>query len=599
MKKICSITLAFSILWLSNSINAQSVKINEIMYNFGFNLDKLESGNWIEMYNTTNTPVNLSGWQIHFGTAQFTISSGSIPANGFIVASSKDSLMAVNYPSVPLLGESVSGGLDDKSETIKIFNSSNVLVDEVTYFDDTPWPDCADGTGQTLSLSSTSANNDLPTSWVCSGTIGGTPGVANSVGCSSVQNVIINELNYKSSSANDAGDWIELHNLEGSPVNVSGWYVMDSDTLYIIPPNTSIAAGGFLVVASEKTKFGGIHNSLANSPALLGSSLMSFSGNGEQIALLTNNRCMVDELNYNDSAPWPTEPDGDGPTMALINPSFNNKVAGSWASSAASGDLLGTPAASNNIPNPCSTAPPALVINELNYDSDGANNPSNWIEIYNPGTSPVNLTNYKINNKGEQYKIPSGTTIGAMDYLVFADSLAKFDFVIECPPANLHQANTYLNFGNGGDLVSIYSFVTNDYGCLIDSVRYNDKAPWPATAAGTGNTLELINTSSDNTIATNWAASNFYLGSPGIANQQATATVCPCDNFNITKTGNQLINSNEILKAENNILISTLNYLVNPGVNVKFTAGNCIEIKEIQVPAAASTNFIAEIKNCQ
>ena len=41
----------------------------------------------------------------------------------------------------------------------------------------------------------------------------------------------------------------------------------------------------------------------------------------------------MDSLEYDDSSPWPTEPDGNGPTLELINPYLDNSLAASWTSS--------------------------------------------------------------------------------------------------------------------------------------------------------------------------------------------------------------------------------------------------------------------------
>lgn len=599
MNKISLLTFTICMLFFNHALKSQNVVINEIMYNFGFNLDKLESGNWIELYNTTNNNINLDGWQIQFGINTYTITNKSIAANGYLVASSKDSLVAINYPGVPLLGESLGFGLDDGSETIKIFDSNNVLVDEIAYTDDAPWPTCADGDGQSLSLSSATADNSLPGSWYCSGSLGGSPGVSNANSCTTaLGNIVINELNYKSNSGADAGDWIELHNAGSSNVDLSGWSMLDSDTLYIIPQGTVIPSNGFIVIATDLTKFNSIHPTV-DPTKVFGDSGISLSGNGEQVALITNNRCLVDELDYNDSAPWPKAPDGDGPTLTLIDPAYNNTVAGSWTSSAVvQGNDYGSPNQPNNVPDPCATAPSELIISEVNYDSDGDNNPSNWLEIYNPNGTEVDLSNFKINNKGDQYVIPQGTTIGAMDYLVFADSLNKFTFIMECPPENTHPFDTELNFSNGGDLISIYSGFSNDYGCLVDSVRYDNKAPWPIDIGGSGFTIELKNVNLDNSDPANWAASNFYLGSTGIANQQSSPTICPCDAVDVVRTGNLFIPNLTHYKAEKSVTFNTVNYILSQGSSCKITAGECILINQIDVLDPMS-NLTIEIKECQ
>jgi hypothetical protein len=51
----------------------------------------------------------------------------------------------------------------------------------------------------------------------------------------------------------------------------------------------------------------------------------------------------------------------------------------------------------------------------------------------------------------------------------------------------------------------------------MDSLEYDDQAPWPTEADGLGATLELVNPASDNTLGTNWKASLGH-GSPGKKN---------------------------------------------------------------------------------
>ena len=73
-----------------------------------------------------------------------------------------------------------------------------------------------------------------------------------------------------------------------------------------------------------------------------------------------------------------------------------------------------------------------------------------------------------------------------------------------------------MNFGlaGGSDEVRIF----DNFGVIIDSVSYDDEAPWPVEADGQGYSLELINIESDNSIAESWQASEYIQGSPGIEN---------------------------------------------------------------------------------
>jgi len=64
--------------------------------------------------------------------------------------------------------------------------------------------------------------------------------------------VVINEI-----AANPASgtDWIELKNTTDSAVDISGWGLSDdllNPTRYVLPPATSIAAGGYLLIACDR-----------------------------------------------------------------------------------------------------------------------------------------------------------------------------------------------------------------------------------------------------------------------------------------------------------------------------------------------------------
>ena len=571
----------------TSEIKAQDVVINEIMYNFGYNLNALEADDWVELYNNSGAPLDVSGWKVRFGTDAYIIPSYIIPTNSYVVVAERDSLLNINYPGVPYVGPT-NFGLSNSVETIRVFDDNNILVDIVAYSDISPWPTNADGNGMSLTLVSPFLDNNNGNNWTTSGVIGGTIGSANNIICGAAPpNIVINEINYKSNPSVNSGDWVELYNTTSSAVDISGWHFLDSDIEYTVPANTSLAANAHVVIASNIFQFNSIFPSVSN---VVGSSFLGLSGNGEQIALLTDTYCLVDQLEYNDSSPWPLEPDGLGPTLSLIDANYNNTIAGSWASSTAGSANYGTPGAINNIPNPCSITPANLVITEINYNS-GADDASNWIEIYNPNASAINLTDYTLNDSGDGFTIPPNTIIAANDYIVFAENTTQFQFVNNCVPN--FSGPTLNNLPNNGDIITLY----NSNGCLVDSVRYDDKLPWTDAADGTGFTLELINNNLDNSIATNWAASTQINGSAGYPNQQANPVICPCD-FTTFTYSNVPIFDGTFVKADD--WIRTVGVaIVVPGANVYFSAGDFVELNAGFEMLDTNINFCIEIDPCQ
>ena len=166
------------------------------------------------------------------------------------------------------------------------------------------------------------------------------------------------------------------------------------------------------------------------------------------------------------------------------------------------------------IPNFSSTdATIPIVINEINYRSSPDFNADDWIELYNPNSSSIDLSNWQIkdNDDTHVFIIPEGTLIEGDGYLVFVKD--ESDFISVFPNINYIGE---LGFGLGGsDSVRLY----NSTGTLQDEVAYESAAPWPVCADATGNTLELIASNLDNSLPENWGCINEN-GSPSTINSQ-------------------------------------------------------------------------------
>ncbi len=71
-----------------------------------------------------------------------------------------------------------------------------------------------------------------------------------------VAHVIISEAYYNPDTAHgdDPGnEWVELYNPTASPVDISGWSIMDATSTDAFPATTTIAAGGYLIVTGTST----------------------------------------------------------------------------------------------------------------------------------------------------------------------------------------------------------------------------------------------------------------------------------------------------------------------------------------------------------
>ena len=161
--------------------------------------------------------------------------------------------------------------------------------------------------------------------------------------------VVINEVMYNSAYDPDV-EYVELFNSGPSAVNLFEWYLLDSDLGH--PPcylEGVLDVGEYLVVAADNSvftaQFPGVPNYNANDfdPAGLGFGL---GNGGDTVNLFDDDDNLRDSVTYDDADPWPTSPDGDGPSLELVNPALDNALASSWGPSVSEG---GTPGSVNSV----------------------------------------------------------------------------------------------------------------------------------------------------------------------------------------------------------------------------------------------------------
>ncbi len=156
-------------------------------------------------------------------------------------------------------------------------------------------------------------------------------------------NIVINEIQYNPASTSGDEEYLELYNPSTTvAVDVSGWQIKgvgSSDGLWPVPNGTVIPKGGYVVFVSHDAAFRAAY---PGNHFVGGQFPGGLSGSGELIQLFDGAR-LVDEVNYDDADPWPTAPDGTGPSLELKNPTLDNSLATSWAAST----NAGTPNAQN------------------------------------------------------------------------------------------------------------------------------------------------------------------------------------------------------------------------------------------------------------
>ncbi|MBG0737866.1 PKD domain-containing protein [Paeniglutamicibacter antarcticus] len=152
--------------------------------------------------------------------------------------------------------------------------------------------------------------------------------------------IVISELNYHAGSDLDADDFVELTNTTAAPVDISGWS-FSAGVTGTFAAGTVLGAKGYLVVAKDTAQFQTTYGFAPN--AVYGGNL---SNGGETVTLVDAALATMDTVTYADVAPWPTAPDGTGPSLELRDLMADKSLPQSWGASLAAG---GTPGARNSI----------------------------------------------------------------------------------------------------------------------------------------------------------------------------------------------------------------------------------------------------------
>ncbi len=152
----------------------------------------------------------------------------------------------------------------------------------------------------------------------------------------------------------------------------------------------------------------------------------------------------------------------------------------------------------------------ALKVTEIQYHSASAQDSGDWVELYNAGAASVNLSGWILRDGSDDHAFllppvelaPGASLVACQD---------KFRFRL------FHSASVPVagDFGFGLDNSGGMLRLFRPDGSVAVSIRYDDEAPWPSGADGTGFTLQLIAPELDPALPTSWKVSTVAGGTPG------------------------------------------------------------------------------------
>jgi hypothetical protein len=329
--------------WLQEEPNLPlgSVIINEVMAH-----SHALAPDWIELYNTTGSDVNISGWYLSDSASsliKYKISNGTkIPAYGYIVFYEDPHFGVYHGNNTPFQlsesGDSVylsfgknnqwAGICDDRK-----FGASEVGVSFGLYTTSTGVVDFV-----SMDLNTPGASNAYP----------------------KVGPIVINEIMYNSGTDDPDTEYIELRNIKNYPVtlqvydpciigNVSWQFTKGIE--YTFPLDTIIPANGYLMVVKDTTKFTNRYGTMPPDVNVFGpfENNTKLSNDGEDVEISmpgeldpndpgTRYYIRIDNVNYSDGGhhenfpgldPWPEEADGGG-SLHRVDPNLYGNDVNNW-----------------------------------------------------------------------------------------------------------------------------------------------------------------------------------------------------------------------------------------------------------------------------
>jgi hypothetical protein len=177
-----------------------------------------------------------------------------------------------------------------------------------------------------------------------------------------------------------------------------------------------------------------------------------------------------------------------------------------------------------------------VVINEIMYDPEGTDTGREWIEVYNSGTSDVDLATYKLFESNVNHKLTlynnvnfpnltSSTILKADGFAILADNPEKF--LIDFPNFTGLLLDSTFSLNNTGEPLLIVDGV----GATIDKFEYSGDLG----ATNNGNSLQRNETGFwIEAVPTVGVINKHETESPGSENSSSTSTSSTTTSTNLT-----------------------------------------------------------------
>jgi hypothetical protein len=141
-------------------------------------------------------------------------------------------------------------------------------------------------------------------------------------------NLYLSELHYNPDDRSDTRDFIEVHNPTASIVDLTGVRITSGLTFTF--PALQLPPGGRIVILESLSAFRALYG---HTPVVAGLWDGNLANSGETIELRAADGSLIESVTYADSPPWPSSPDGHGPSLVRIHQSLPANSPYSWRAS--------------------------------------------------------------------------------------------------------------------------------------------------------------------------------------------------------------------------------------------------------------------------
>ncbi|MCY2952159.1 MAG: lamin tail domain-containing protein [Planctomycetota bacterium] len=331
--------------------NPNSIVINELLSH-----PSADKGDWIELYNTTDKDIDISGWFLSDSTGdlqKYKIQPGTkIFKHSYLVFTQADHFGNPANPGCKTVFGFQEHTGDDAHLCSGVNNALGGYRESADFgaadLDVTFGRYTKPSTGDSDFVAMTTPTPNQPNPYP------------------SVGPVVINEIMYSPPTGSD--EFIELRNLTNQPVPLfdtnhpANVWQFTNGIAFSFATDDSIPAAGFALVVNIPADTFRTKYSIPAEVPIFGPFTGLLENTGEKLDLSKPGTpepdgyvplILVDHVNYNNIAPWPTTPDGSGDSLArLVSANYGNDPA-NW-SAIPDGGTTGQP-------NFDSTPPTAII----------------------------------------------------------------------------------------------------------------------------------------------------------------------------------------------------------------------------------------------